>query len=116
MREILEETGLSGDDLETLPGHGKIAWLGDLKIPYDCKSRNGICCLHMYAGIINAGSLAAVRPETDAGEKIIFEPVGNILASTLYNTRYAGDGDLQYFVNQALGRLHILLSGQEAAP
>ena len=113
LREIHEETGLIEPDLAwTDEGKTeKLAWLGDLVLPYDCKAHTGQCMLHLYAGRLKPGAVDAVKAETDTGEKLVWEPVADLLATTLASGRYAGAGDLQYFVNQGLARFRGTLSG-----
>lgn len=107
LREIAEETGLKPADLRKV-GDDELIWLGNLILPYDCKEHHGLCGLHMYAGIVEPASRNKIQHNTDSGEPLVWEPVKDILSSTLENGRYAGEGDLQYFIGQAVKKLEAV--------
>lgn len=98
-REILEETGIRPDGLKSL-GLVRLAQLGTLELPHDCKYGSGKCVLHYFAGVVKPDT--AFFERTDRGEDLLWEPVSDVLASTASSERYAGKGDLPYFVNAGL--------------
>lgn len=111
VREIREETGIKYSGLKSL-GLTRLAFLGTLLLPDDCKYQDGNgCVLHYYAGAMKPGT--SYTKTTDTGEELVLEPVADILEATVDNVRYAGDGDLQYFVNAGLNALRRYLPGKE---
>lgn len=111
IREIAEETGVQYDEFESL-GLARQVRLGTLSLPYDCKyGENAECVLHYFAGAMKPETVP--NAETDAGEALVMEPVADILAANVENTRYAGKGDVQYFVNAGLETLRRHLAGKE---
>lgn len=111
IREIQEETGIAYEDLQSM-GLTRIARLGMLSLPHDCKHPDGDgCVLHYYAAAMKHG--VKHTEKTDTGEELVMEPVEDILASNVKSTRYAGDGDLPYFVNAGLNVLRRYLPGKE---
>lgn len=111
IREIQEETGIAYENLQSL-GLTRIARLGMLSLPHDCKYPDGDgCVLHYYAAAMKPG--VKHTETTDTGEALVMEPVDAILASNVGSDRYAGNGDLQYFVNAGLSALRRYLPGKE---
>lgn len=98
-REILEETNVSQQDMRSL-GLVRLAPLGTLELPHDCKYGTGSAALHYFAGVLKPDT--PVAKETDRGEELVWEGVADVLASGVNSDRYAGKGDLPYFVNQGL--------------
>lgn len=101
-REILEETGIAPSGFRSL-GLVRNVCLGSLSLPRDCKYKTGKCVLHYYAGALKPETVPLEK--TDKGEDLVWEPVGDVLAATVDSDRYAGNGDLPYFVNMALQEL-----------
>lgn len=97
LREIYEETGLSPQDLESL-GLVRLAKLGELLVPEDCKTHDGACRLHYYAGAVKDAALGCIRPAEEALE---WTPVDRIIGSRPDSTEFAGNGDLAYFTYAA---------------
>lgn len=99
LREIYEETGLSPADLMPL-GMVRLAKLGELWVPEDCKTNDGSgCLLHYYAGAVKPESLGKIRP---AEEKLAWRPRAEVESSGTDSAEFAGHGDLAYFT--AAGR------------
>lgn len=97
-REIREETGIHLD-MEDL------TWLGRLSLKHNCATDtdDGVT-LYYYAAVIPKESVRQV--ETDTGERLSWFSVQDILRTTVEDdSTFAGDGDLQYFVNLAVKQL-----------
>lgn len=102
-REIQEETGLA--DVEDL------RWIGTLHLPWNCDSHreddgpfDPACVLYYYAGIIPEGRTPTPPP---GGEELSMNPVRNVVAAGVLQDKYAGNGDLAYFVNQGVQALRV---------
>lgn len=103
LREIQEETGLAPEDLKSL-GMVRLAKLGELLVPEDCKTMDGSACrLHYYAGAVKAGAMSRIRP---AGEKLFWTSFDEIANSGTQSLTIAGNGDLAYFA--AAGRKALM--------
>lgn len=100
--EIREETGISDDGLRSL-GLVRLAPLGTLSLPHDCKYGSGKAVLHYFAGALKNGAVPAEK--TDKGEDLVWSRVSEVLASGVDSDEYAGNGDLPYFVNAGLSAL-----------
>lgn len=99
LRKIQEETGICSVT--------QFRWIGTLSLPWNCDTgeedgRLGDppCVLHYFAGILPEGQ----EPVAPAGrEAIAMHDVDEILATPLPDGDVlAGQGNLQYFVNQGL--------------
>ena len=101
-REVLEETGVSQSGLQSL-GLVRMAPLGTLDLPHDCKYGSGKAVLHYFAGALKPGTAAG--KVTDKGEDLVWEPVEDVLNATPLSGRYAGNGDVPYFVKAGLDAL-----------
>ncbi len=109
-REVFEETGVSQSGLQSL-GLVRMAQLGTLELPHDCKYGSGKAVLHYFAGALKPGTKTAKA--TDRGEDLVWEPVDDVLAATVESDRYAGNGDLPYFVNAGLAAMKRYLPGSD---
>lgn len=110
LREIREETGLEPEDLKSL-GFVRLAKLGELLVPLDCKKNDGSACrLHYYAGAVKAAALAKIRP---AEEQLCWRPYWDVAGSGTDSREYAGHGDLAYFA--AAGRRELMERLPDAA-
>lgn len=106
LREILEETGLDQSDFRSL-GAVRLAGLGELAIPNDCKANDGSgCVLHYYAGAVKKTSEHKIRP---AGEALEWRPTDEAVRSGTDSPEYAGKGDLAYFAAAGLRTLKLFM-------
>lgn len=103
LREIQEETGLVSIQ--------NFTWIGTLSLPWNCEKPeipdNGLddpaCVLHYFAGIIPEGQIPRTPDGSD--EPIRLYNMGNIVNRSIHDKTLAGNGDLQYFINQGYCRL-----------
>lgn len=111
LREIYEETGLSPIDLMPLDT-ARLAKLGELWVPEDCKTNDGSgCLLHYYAGAVRPESLDKIRP---AEEKLAWRPRAEVEDSGTDSAEFAGHGDLAYFTAAGYRALSARLPVQTA--
>lgn len=106
LREIREETGV-GDPRA-------LTWLGMLSLPSDCnvETHDAPCELHFLAGICDK---SVPRMQAGETERIGWYPVKYVRKQTALTlsdpvanpNKFAGNGDLQYFVRQAMLRLEF---------
>lgn len=95
IREIKEETGV---DVE-----GRLVWLGTFHHPQDCVKHDPEgCLLYFYAASIEENEVHQPKGET---EKLKWFDINHILAMPTYNDVLAGNGDLQFILNEAMMRL-----------
>lgn len=106
LREIYEETGLSPQDLKSL-GMVRLAKLGELLVPEDCKTHDGSCRLHYYAGAVKTMSIAGIKNKGD--EPLSWAPWEDVARSGTGDSDYTGNGDLAYFTAAAHKRMLELL-------
>lgn len=95
VREIKEETG------------AKVKapiWIGTLRLPYDCKGKTEEpVCLYWYcASIFN---YEVTQQVTDSGELLRWFDLSDVLISDAKYSIFAGDGDVAYFIRQAMRTL-----------
>lgn len=97
LREIKEEAGA---DVQ-----GRLLWLGTLMHPRDCVRHDpdGVT-LYFYGAEVSAGEVHQQPGET---EKLRWFLVEDLLNLPTNNEVLAGDGDLQFFINEAVrNRFH----------
>lgn len=93
LREIKEETGANvASTLE---------WLGALSLPWDCLCHDPEgCTLHFFGAVVSKKEVSQQVGET---EELKWFPVDYVLdAPVLGDAWLAGEGDVQYFIRQAL--------------
>ncbi len=91
IREIREETG--ADVL------GRVVKLGKLTIPYDCGKHDPQgCTLHFFTADVREDEVSQQEGET---ESLTWWPIKSAVAIPACSDTFAGDGDLQYFINIA---------------
>ena len=93
LREIREETGCTR--------LGQLVWLGDLLLPEDCNadSHDKLCLLDFYAATACPEDVSKQPGET---EDIRWYATDELAG---YAPRLAGNGDVAYFIGQAMRRL-----------
>lgn len=106
LREIYEETGLSPQDLKSL-GLVRLAKLGELLVPEDCKTHDAACRLHYYTGAVKTVSVAEAKGRRD--EPLSWVPWEAVAGSGTASQEYAGGGDLAYFTAAARRKILSLL-------
>ena len=97
IREIHEETGADV--------RGRLVWLGTLICPHDCVKHDpkGVT-LYFYSAEVRQSEVSQQVHET---EKLRWFFVKDLLTMPLNNHLLAGDGDVQYFLNEAVhNRFH----------
>lgn len=100
LREIKKETGIS--ELR------QFSWLGSLCLPWDCASNNSKATIHFFSGIIYEGDTA--RQTTD--EVLKWFSVQDVLETPVsQSSMFAGEGDVQYFIRQALRKFEEVALG-----
>lgn len=104
LREIKEETGVVHDDLTGF------RWLGTLMLPWDCTDHDGHSVVHFYAAVVDKVKVSQQPREVEA---LSWHDVQQVLAAPLDNGVYAGHGDLQYFIRQALNTMPELRGVEE---
>ena len=108
-REIREETGLTADNLTTFPDGRKLLWLGTLAIPRNRKypeirgdEADPPAKLHYYAGMMTPDA----RPRTMEERNVVLRfNVYDVTHHTPNHPWLAGNGNLEYFVREAISRL-----------
>lgn len=91
-RKVLEETGLS------IPTD-QFQWVGTLYLPHDCATgRDGVCILHFYA--VRLGGIISLLDNPD--EPLSWYGVENVVDPRTTFPPLAGEGNLKYFISQAL--------------
>lgn len=91
IREIREETGADVS--------GRVVKLGKLTIPYDCGKHDPQgCTLHYFTADVHEDEVSQQEGET---ESLTWWPVKSAVAIPACSDTFAGDGDLQYFINIA---------------
>lgn len=99
LREIKEETGATEDDLVGFK------WLGTLMLPWDCTDHNGHSVIHFYAAVVDKDLVSQQSHEV---ETLAWHNVQEVLDTPADRGIYAGHGDLQYFIRQALNTMSEL--------
>jgi len=92
-REISEETGVPTDALLDF------TWLGTLTLPWDCTHLGGCATVHFYAAITDASLVSQQSGET---EELVWCSTADVVSAGASGDIYAGDGDVQYFIRQAI--------------
>ena len=100
LREIQEETGVKPEDIENL------TYVGTLTLPYDCKTQENIdCVLHYFTGIVDKN---VPQQQPDEPELLEWHNTNYVrtMSLTSAESRFAGNGDLQFFVHMSV-RAHL---------
>lgn len=92
-REIFEETGHKVKDLNSLKH------LGTLEAINNCKDHGEPCILHFYGIIVSQSEVDLYHTD----EELEWWDVDSVIESTVKSPLFAGNGNLQYFVN--VGRI-----------
>lgn len=100
LRELREETGITRTRAQT---DGRFTWLGRLVIPHDCFKghENDKATLDFFAVTIDEDIPKQQPGET---EPLEWMPVENLL-NLRHQNMLAGDGELEYFLGQAIRTL-----------
>lgn len=92
LREIEEETGAEVS--------GTLKWLGTLTIPMDCGVHDPEgCTLFFYSAKVEKSE---VNQQEGESEQLCWFPVSEVVSAPPTDGRFAGSGDLQYFVKVAV--------------
>lgn len=101
VREIFEETGLT-----LVPE--QLYWLGSLHLPHDCGTgKEELCILHFFCGIVEHPE----RVKTSAIEPLTWTSTERVADPRTQYPPLAGEGNLKYFINQALKLLGGIVYG-----
>ena len=106
LREIREETGLPEEDLIPFSGGSRLCWVGTLSLPYNRKY-SGVkgsiydppATLYYFAGRMSGSAKA--RTVEERNQVRIFKAV-DIIEETDGCPKLAGNGNLEYFVREAV--------------